>query len=318
MYDIITLGSATVDVFGTINKRYKDVSPGDKVLVEELDFEIGGGGINSAIAFSRMGLKVGFLGKIGKDHNGIKIIRELGKENIDFMHLKPSKDFTSFSFILESKKEQDRIIYTYKGASDHLKHTEIDWNMLKGTNWIYLATLLKESFKTAEMVAQFAKKNGIKLMFNPSSYLAKQGKKGLKKILDGTTILVLNKQEGKALLGTRKDKIEFILKELYRLGPDMVVVTDGPKGAHVYDGEIYAHMKPYKVKIASTAGAGDAFASGFLAGIIKKDYAHALELGMANSASVIQYYGAKNRLLKYSEAKKFINSKRNKVITKKI
>lgn len=317
MYDVITLGSATVDVFGVISKKYDKVSPGDKVLVNKLDFEVGGGGVNSAVAFSRMGLDTAFLGKVGCDHNGVKVLRELKKEGVDFLHLKASDDFTSFSFILNSSKEKDRIIYTYKGASDHLKTSEINWEGLKKTKWIYMATLLKDSFKTAEKVATFASENKINLMFNPSSYLAKKGKRGLSKILKNTTILVLNKQEGKLVIGTKSNDIKKILKDLQSLGPDMVVVTDGSKGAHVYDGEVIAHMKPYKTKVVSTAGAGDAFASGFLAGIIKKNYEHALELGMANAASVVQYYGAKNKLLKYSEAKGFIRKKKGKVVVKK-
>lgn len=318
MYDIITLGSATVDVFGRISKNFSKVKSGEKVLINHLDFEIGGGGINSAIAFSRMGLKAAFLGKVGTDHNGVKILRELKKENIDFLNLNTSDDFTSFSFVLNSSKEKDRIIYTYKGASDHLKLSDIDFNKLKKTKWIYLATLLNNSFKTAKKIASFAKKNNIKIMFNPSSYLAKKGKKDLKNILSATTILVLNKEEAKLLLNTKSNNISKILKDLCKLGPQIAVVTQGAQGAHMYNSEIIAHMKPYDTKVVSTAGAGDAFASGFLAGIIKKDYSHALELGMANSASVIQYYGAKNKLLSYNEAKKFIKKNDNKISIKKI
>jgi sugar/nucleoside kinase (ribokinase family) len=69
----------------------------------------------------------------------------------------------------------------------------------------------------------------------------------------------------------------------------------------------------------STAGAGDAFASGFLAGILyKNDIIHALELGMANAASVIQYYGTKNKLLTYKQARKFIRRRKERVFKKKI
>jgi len=318
MYDIITLGSATVDAFGVISEKFEDCKPGDKVLVKKLDFEIGGGGVNAAVAFSRMGLKTAFLGKVGLDHNGLRIIRELKKEDIDFLHYKHSEDFTSFSFILNSEKEKDRIIYTYKGASDHLKPGEVDVRDLKKTRWFYIATLLKEAFKTAEKVAEFAKKNNIPVMFNPSSYLAKRGKDYLKKILKCTTILVLNKKESKLLLRTDSDDFVFLLKSLQKLGPKIVVITDGSRGVHVLDKDMLAYMKPYKIKVVSTAGAGDAFASGFLSGIIKKDYVHALEIGMANAASVIQYYGTNIRLLSYKEALKFVEKHPNPVKTRRL
>ena len=218
MYDVITMGSATVDVFGVISKKLTEPKPGDKVLIEKIDFEIGGGGVNSAIAFSRMGLKTAFLGKVGCDHDGIIVIRELKKEDVDFLHLKPSKFPTSHSFILMSKKEKDRIIYAYKGASDDLNSGEIELNKLK-TKWLYIATLLGDAFKAAEKAALFAKKNKINVMFNPSSYLAAEGKKKLKKLLSCCSILVLNRSEARLLLGTKHDSMKYLLKELRKLGP---------------------------------------------------------------------------------------------------
>ena len=82
MVDVITIGSATVDAFIDISKSVKKVKLGDKVLIDNLDIEVGGGGINSAVALRRMGLSVAFLGKIGHDHNAFKILHELKKEKV--------------------------------------------------------------------------------------------------------------------------------------------------------------------------------------------------------------------------------------------
>jgi ribokinase len=318
MFDAITIGSATVDVFADISKGLKEVKPGDKVLVTELKFETGGGGVNSAAALSRLGLKTAFLGKLGHDHNAFKILHELKKEKVEIIKTKPSDKRTSYSFILESKKDKDRVIYTYKGASDDLLINEINLDALN-TKWIYMATMLGKSFKTCERIADFAKKKGIKLLFNPSSYLAAQGRNKLKKILDAASVLVLNKSEAKLLLNTENNSIPYLLKSLWKLGPDIVVVTEGSRGMHAYDGKLSYFMEAYSVKVVSVAGAGDAFSSGFLAGIIKKaDISHALELGMANAASVIQYYGTKNRLLSYKEALQFVKKHRKKIIKKKL
>ena len=318
MYDVITIGSATVDVFGIISQRFKQIRLGDKVLVDKVNFETGGGGVNSAVSFARMGLKTAFLGKLGHDHNAFKILHELKKEKVKVIKTKPSKNHTSYSFILKSKQEQDRIIFTHKGSSDELSYNEFNKSELK-TKWIYLATMLKKSFRTAEKIAKYAKKHNIKIMFNPSTYLALQGKFHLRKILKATNILVLNKSEAKLLLRTKSNNIVEILKGLRKIGPSIAVVTEGEKGINAYDGENYYHLPAYKVKVISTAGAGDAFASGFLAGIFhKKDIVHAVELGMANAASVIQYFGTKNKLLTYKQANKFIRRSKEKVIVKKI
>jgi sugar/nucleoside kinase (ribokinase family) len=316
MFDVITIGSATVDVFAKVSKGFKEINAGDKVLVKDLKFETGGGGLNSAVALQKMGLKTAFLGKLGHDLNAFKVIHELQKEKVRIIKTEPAKEKTSYSFILESSKQKDRVIYTHKGASDYL--SEIDLKKLN-TKWIYMATMLKQSFKTCEKIAQFAKKNKINLMFNPSSYLAAKGKNKLKKILSAAAILVLNKTEAKALIKTKNNNINYLLKSLKKLGPKIVVITEGPKGMHAYNGTYFYFMPAYKVNVISVAGAGDAFASGFLAGMHKKeDIAHALELGMANAASVIQYYGTKNKLLNYKEALNFIKKHKNKIVKKRL
>ena len=308
VYDVINMGSATVDIYNVMSCKIKECIPGDKILVEKLDYEIGGGGVNSGIAFSRMGLKTAFLGKIGHDHNGVRIIHELRKEKVDFLHMKPSKLRTSQSVILTSTKDKDRIIYAYKGASDDISYREIDLSKVK-TKWVYMATLLGKSFSTAEKISAYCKNKGIKLMFNPSSYLARKGKK-LSKILKNTDILVLNKKEAQLILKSKSTDVKRLVLLLFRMGPKAVVVTDGPRGIVAYDGRWY-HNKAYKVKVVSTAGAGDAFASGFLAGLIhKQDVEHALKVGMANAASVIQYYGTKNKLLSERQAHNFIRNRK--------
>lgn len=316
MLDAITIGSATVDVFARIRKRFSDVKKGDKVLISELKFETGGGGVNSAVGLSRMGLNVCFLGKLGHDLHAYKIIHELKKEGVSIIRTKPSDKATSYSFVELSEIDDDRIIYTHKGASDDLEYREVPRLY---TKWVYMATMMGKSFKTCEKIAKYCRKNKINLMFNPSSYLAAKGKNYLKKILDAANILVLNKKEAKLLLGTNLDSIDFLLKGLWNLGPNIVIITEGQKGVNAFDGVHAYFIKPNKIKVVSTAGAGDAFASGFLAGTIKhNDIKTALRIGQVNAESVIQYYGAKNRLLNYKDAVRKIKMHKNNISVRKL
>ena len=90
IYDIITAGSATVDVFvKTHVSRIRDKNKhedfiayplGEKILVEDLHQEVGGGGTNTAVAFSRMGFKTGYFGALAKDNNSELIISTLKKD----------------------------------------------------------------------------------------------------------------------------------------------------------------------------------------------------------------------------------------------
>ncbi len=311
MFDVICLGSATIDIFLTIHQRLKSVSYGSKVLVKDLEMFTGGGGTNAAVALSRLGLNVGFLGKVGNDHHGEMVLKELKKEKVKVIKTKPSqKHRTSLSMILKSELEKDRIIYTYKGASDDL---EWEFGQLK-TKWIYLGTLLGKSFKTAEKLVDYCQKNKIKVLFNPSTYLAAKGTKYLKRVLSGTNIIILNKSEAKLLLKTKNNNIKFLLKKIKQKVEDMAIITEGDEAVHVYDGKFMYSMKAHKVKVVHTAGAGDAFNSGFLAGLIKGlGIEKSLELGMVESASVIQRYGTKNGLVNYNQALKFIKSHKKKI-----
>lgn len=312
MFDVICLGSATVDIFLTIHERLKSVSYGSKVLVKDLEMFTGGGGTNSAAALSRLGLRVGFLGKIGDDHNGEMVLDDLKKEKVKVLKTKFSREhMTSLSMILKSEQEEDRVIYTYKGASDDLEWGDV--GKLK-TKWVYLGTLLGKSFKTAEKLVGFCKKNKIKVLFNPSTYLAAKGTGYLRKILSGTNIIILNKEEAKLILKTKKNDVKYLLKKLKEKVEDIAVITEGEKGVHVFDGEYIYSMKAHKVKVVHTAGAGDAFNSGFLAGVVRSlGVEKSLELGMAESASVIQKYGTKNGLVSYNQALKFIKSHKKKI-----
>ena len=125
----------------------------------------------------------------------------------------------------------------------------------------------------------------------------------------------MNKEEAKILLG--KNKIETNLKKMHNLGIGIAVITDSFRGSHVFDGSCYYFGKTNKVKIVETTGAGDAFASAFLSGIIKKnDLPFAIQLGTTQAESVIQYHGAKNKLLSYNEVLKVMKKRPVEVVKK--
>ncbi|MBU4493339.1 MAG: carbohydrate kinase family protein [Nanoarchaeota archaeon] len=296
MYDIITVGSATVDVFANTESKLIKIKTssseedliaypsGSKILIKELRFTTGGGGTNTAVSLARLGHKVAYLGSLGNDENGRRILDSI---------------------------EHDRTILTYKGANNKLKFSSINQKKLK-TRWFYFSSMVSKSFKTLEKLAEFAEKNNIKIAFNPSTYLAKKGKSYLKKILIRTTILILNNEE--ALLLAGKNNVKSMLKKLYELGPKIIVVTNGKKPLNAYDGKTIYELMPNKIKVIESTGAGDAFASSFLSGMIKKnDVGFALKMGLANSESVITHPGAKNRLLKYNEILKVIKNRPAKI-----
>lgn len=292
-FDIVTFGSAVVDVF--VNTKiaekhgFMHYPIGEKILVKELRFDIGGAGTNAAVAFARLGFKTGCISELGGDENGKKIFDLLKKEKVRFLGKVVKNELTGYSVILDSRGG-DRTILIYKGANNEIILRDI--KKFK-TKWLYFSSLLGKSFETQKKLALILKKKGVKIAFNPSNYLIKR--ENLASLLKVTDILVLNKEEAQMLTGSKIN----LLENLRKLGPKIAVITDKDKLISCYDGHKRYYLIPNKVKVTERTGAGDAFASGFVAGqIAKKSIKYSLRLGLAESESVIKYFGAKNRLLR--------------------
>jgi len=320
MYDVITIGSGTVDAFVETENRlflgkngHIKIPFGYKILIEEVRFDTGGSGTNTGVAFARLGLKTAWIGKIGSGTNSQRIIDAMKREKVDTSLVKREKnDRTGFSVILDASGH-DRTILAYKGSNDDLSINDIDLRKLN-TRWIYLGSMMGKAFGTIEKVAAYAHKKGIKVAFNPSAYLAKKGIRFLGNILKNVDLLVLNKEEAQYLVG--KKSMDEMLKSLNKLGPSISIITDGKKGSHAYDGRFEYSIIPPKVKVIETTGAGDSFASGVLAGLLKKgDIEFALQLGQKEAESVISHPGAKNILLTWKQAEKI---KGRKVVKRRL
>ena len=316
-YDIITVGSAVVDAFlhtekAELHKIHQQLDLcyplGAKVLVKELEFFTGGGGTNTAVSFSRLGFKTAYLGMIGLDNNGKMILDELHKEKVDFIGGRGK--ISGFSVIIDAVAK-DRTVFAYKGCVDEFSRKHFQLTDLE-CDWFYFSAMMNRSMKTQEFLAKYAHKKNIKIAYNPSLYLAKKGHKFLKNILKYTEVLILNKEEIKELLKTDSNNLFELSHEASNLGPNIVVVTDGEHGVQCFNKHeacFYA-ARPKKVHIVETTGAGDAFSSGFVTGLMRgKSIDVALKIGMLNAESVIAHKGAKNILL---DNKAFIFAEKDK------
>ncbi len=304
-FDVVSFGSAVVDVFvGTDiseKKGFMNYPVGEKILIKNLRFDIGGAGTNTAVAFSRFGLKAGCICEFGDDENGNRIKDLLKKEKVKFLGKTVKGELTGYSVILDSRGG-DRTILTYKGANDEVSMRDI--SKFK-TKWLYFSSLLGESFKTQTKLAlKLKKREGVKLAYNPSSYQIRE--MNILPLLKITDILILNKEEAELLLKRYKSKEENTLIGLHKITNGIVVVTNKNKPVLCYDGyKSYSLIPNKRVKVVERTGAGDAFASGFVAGqIVGKSIMQSLELGSKESEAVIQYFGAKTNLLRMNLKKK--------------
>lgn len=312
-YDVLCVGSATVDRFLSVDTPFSALHLGDKILVTSSEIHSGGSATNSAAALSRLGLRVSMLTKLGSDHDADFVLQEMKRVQVSNLCHQRSRKETDSSTIISSSREHNRIIFTHKSASQDLNLQDLRSFPKFSPRWIYLGSLVGKSFSVAKQLAHLAEKSQVKLLFNPSLYLAAKGKRYLAPILRATSLLVLNKEEAAALAGKSFPPSQ-MLRRLQMQGPSSVVITDGKnKIFALHEGKEYSATPP-PVRVVETTGAGDAFTSGLLAGLIKQwSFEDCLRLGLLNSAAVLQHIGAKNDLLSEREAVQLLKKKKIKV-----
>ncbi len=330
MFDVVTIGSATLDVFiesdsanivsvSSKDKRsdFMSFPYGSKVEIDDFSRNLGGGGINTAMNFAHLGLKTSTVVKLGADEISPVIYQKLVESNIDTSNIIKSKEgLTGFSIILVSF-QGDRTVLAHRGVNSSIKEKDVDFENIK-SKWIYVAPLAGESNRMLDKIATFAKENGIKLSINAGTTAIKKGEKYFSKIIETADILVLNKEEASMLTkicvrpDTKNEKYSknFIhpdviemLKILKGTNKVNVVITDGKAGVYAYDGIKFYKAPEFPAVVRSTLGAGDAFSSTFTAAMEKynMNVQKALECASVNAAAVVEVFGAQEGFLTFDE-----------------
>jgi len=323
MFDVISIGSAIRDIIFEIKPEhmpsclYKEKIDnqllcfhyGEKIEPKKAYFSFGGGGANSAISFSRLGLKSALCSSLGKDGTADVILDHFKKEKVNVSLINYDKSLhTALSFIIVGLSGE-RTIFPYAGASGDLNFNSSVVKKLASTKWIYLTTLRDKAQKCLQEIEKLLKKNrAIRFAFNPGETELDRGLKKIAGILKRTTVLILNKEEATYLVSSNERpknyKIDYLLKYLKDKGPEMVLITDGVNGAFLFDGKKRYSVTVPKIKTVEQTGAGDAFGSGFIAGLqIYNDISLALKLASLNALSVIKKFGSQEGLLKLNQVR---------------
>ncbi len=314
MYDIITFGSATQDVFMSsrefqvvesqkfITQKGLCVPLGSKMKMDEVFFAMGGTGTNSAVTFALQGLKTAYLGLIGQDPAGQWVKDELSRHGVSLDLLKEADKWPTAYSVIISLPEVGRTILKKMGACHQITEKDIPFGELK-TSWVYLGSLSRDSYKIVEPVLNFAQQNKIKTAVNPvGDTQLTEGLEMTRSLLDKMDIIILNQEEAARLTQTDFKMEEQIFEKLDEWVKGIVVMTKGPEGVVVSDGQYRYSAGIPKSGLIDRTGAGDAFGSGFVAGYIdKEDVSYAIQLATANATACLQKMGATNGLLKKGE-----------------
>lgn len=310
MFDLISVGDATIDTFIQIheaqikcNLNRQDcklcLEYGDKIPVDKLVHLVAGNAANNAIGSQRLNLKSAIYVNLGDDDTGKKIINKLKEEKVssEFIKVNPGME-SNYSAVINFQGERTILIY----------HQPWQYNLpdLDKTKWVYF-TSLAASFTQSQIVdqlVQYLTRTSAKLFYNPGTYQIGAGIKKSPQLLSLTEVFIVNLEEAEKIIGRNngKNDVKRLLKDLHDLGPKIVVITDGGNGSYVLADDKYYQLDIFPAHLVEKTGAGDGYATGFLVALFYgKDIPEAMRWGAANGAAVIEQIGPQAGLLSYDK-----------------
>ena len=347
---VLTIGGAMVDTVAIIDdaliermsmsntgKSFLLLEQGSKTEAECISTHCGGGALNSAVSFRRLGHDVATLIKIGEDQRGEAILDLLEVEGISSRYVVVTPDAPTGASTVISAHERNAAVFTFRGANSQLRPGELTPETF-ARDIIYCAPLSGDSADLLPAIAKFSHANGAKLIVNPGIRQIERRFDLLLHLLPKIDVLVVNRVEGAALLSTAVDALtrstdvekhrhaatimrfagqakrsdahgaaNAIASGILALGATHVLLTDGRYGAYFATSNETIFEAAENAIVVGTAGAGDAFASTFAAMLFSGkagDAGEALRAAAVNAGSVVSYADAQTGLLKLEELSK--------------
>jgi sugar/nucleoside kinase (ribokinase family) len=319
MQKVVVIGSAVVDVL-LKSKSLRVLKShqieggvamcevmGGKIEAEDGVMVSGGGGTNVAVGLHRLGEAVKMISRVGDDEIGQILVSQLLREDLDLSLLQRAKGKTGISAVLVAV-DGGRSIVTYRGESGEIEGREIDWEEVKKADWIQVSSLGGEMSLLEDLVA-LAVDNGIKIGINPGKKELEQ-KERMQKLLPKLDLFNVNRMEATEFWGKRFEEEEDLVKKFVEAGTRLLMMTDGKRGAGVWEKGRWVKMEAFANKSIDDTGAGDAFVVGAVAGLFQgKSAVDALKMGLANGGSVVLKLGAKEGLLRQEEMERWMRKK---------
>jgi len=348
----LSVGSVMIDIMTVIanddielmtlhnmTSSFLMLEQGRKVESQSIDTYVGGGGANTAVCMSRLGMAMTILAMVGHDLNAEKILARLQQENIALDHMKIIDHIGSGVAVHISSHDRNAAIFTHRGANCCLSDDDIENINFNNYNLVYVTNLSNESADHFPVIIHRAAAAGCFIASNPGIRQLTRLCDDFINSLAAINLLSINKLESEALvpnlvskydksLGATPKSLSGDLPDLLNTGfrfggfsmglidfmttlaahgPDYIVITDGSKGAYLLHRNILYYSRSRTVTMRGSAGAGDGFSS-TLASLIFAGNAPdiALYAATVNALSVISEVDTQTGLLTFEAIEKAI------------
>lgn len=274
--DVIGLGALNMDYLYRVGRLLED----DEAVVTESISSPGGSAANTIFGLAKLGMKTGFAGVVGDDADGKRMLQDFQNVRVDISQIRVKAGANTGSVLCLSDQSGQRSLHVVPGANDQLSRDDLDPTYLNQAQIVHLSSFAGErQFQiSAELIPELAP--SVKVSFAPGALYAIKGLKALAPMLSRTHLLFINRDEIEQLTGR---EVTAGVEDCLNLGCHMVVVTMGKGTTLKLGGKTVSAVgyirdtgKEYIIepgkpeKVIDTTGAGDAFATGFLYGLLKK------------------------------------------------
>lgn len=316
MDKVLGIGNALVDIMTRLeNDRFLDefkLPKGSMQLVDQ-DFvrkitaasekfdrhqSSGGSAANTIHGLARLGVESGFIGKVGQDELGDFFFKDMKESHIDPKLMKSNTD--SGRAVALISPDSERTFATFLGAAIDLLPEDLHKELFDGYKYLHVEGYLVQNHDLLTRASQLARENNMKISLDLASYnVVEDNLEFLKTyIKDYVDIIFANEEEAKAFTGLEPEEA---LHELAKHA-EIAVVKIGKEGSMIKQGDAVYTVKPIKASPVDTTGAGDAYAAGFLYGLVN-DYSldKCGQIGSILAGKVIEVVGAKMDESKWNE-----------------
>jgi len=261
--DVVGFGALNVDKLFKVNQI---AAAEEESYVEDYTEACGGSAANTVVALARLGCKVGFVGKVGRDKEGTLLLSDLRKEGVDTRGVIRANRGKSGSVLGFVDKKGARALCINPGVNDKITFGEINVDYGSQARFLHLTSFVGEkSFETQKKLLETLP-DAVKVSFDPGALYARRGLSSLELIVKRAYVMMPNVVELELLTG----KTDYCrgADSLIGRGTKIAAVKLGGDGCYVTDGRESHRIEAFKVKVVDTTGAGDAFCAGFLYGLL--------------------------------------------------
>jgi len=278
---IIVVGSANTDMIVRVTRIPR---PGETILGGEFMTAAGGKGANQAVAAARLGGRVSFIARVGRDSFGDSTVAALKRDGIDTHDVRRDRARPSGVALIFVADHGENSIAVASGANAALSARDIRVARSSFRGARVMLVQLETPLDTVRAALDEAHRAGVRVILNPAPAQALPVE-----VLKKIAVLTPNETEAELLTGIPVNDMRsatMAARKLRRRGVETVIITLGKRGALLATDEGEVLVKGFPVKPIDTTAAGDVF-NGALAVALAEDRTLLEAARFANAAAAI-------------------------------